>query len=795
MTGGARGIGRSVAEGLARIGAAVAVVDKRALGEQVVAEIEAMGGRAIFVHQDICLDGGIASAIEACRMQLGPVDILVNNAAEFGVRALVESSEEDWDYTLGTNLRACVTGMRKVLPAMLLRQRGVVLNLIAPSGIAYASEMSASKAALRSLTVSTAAEVGVSAGVSVFGFQPGLVATELVRDVFPQYTERLGIGFAEYVEQTRPNPGYPGLMPVHHCGAAIVHCLVHAERHHGLTADAFGSLVGAGIIDGVERGASAPSDTVNVDRLRESVRATRQANAELQDAVATRTKALRRLVSVFRSSSAAFILIDANGRIASWNPAAKGLFGYSEPDVIGRTPDLLVPAHERGRFEQAVARMAEGGHVAPFDAIRLHQDGSELEVNVVPSGVFDALGQFLGISIIVLDISSRRTAERALAAVQDELRQQTKMAAMGQLAGGVAHDVNNMLQVVLSSATQVLEALGENHEQASLLQDALGAGRRTQALAQQLLTFSRKEPINPEILEIDAVIIDMERLLRRTLGSHIHIHMQLAGPGHRVQIDRGQLEQCVLNLALNAKDAMASGGNLVFETRALRVGPGGDETNLKLTVGEYVLLRVRDDGAGMTPDVAASAFEPFFTTKPVGQGTGMGLATVYGVVHGVSGGVGIQSRRGRGTTVEIAILRARRVARKAREPRRREPSRFDILLVEDEPLVRRSTRRILVRAGYRVLEAESAESALPLVREHHQTIALMITDIVMPGWSGPELAREVAGRYPDIAILFISGYADDPGVLIGYQGFGEVLAKPFSAKDLLLRMKVLLGQK
>ena len=775
ITGGARGIGREVAAGLVHLGAKVAILDKRASVHDVAESLSAAGGTVLPLVGDICLEGVLEEGLARCEETLGPPDILVNNAVEFEVRAVRELSVEDWDYTLGTNVRACLVAIQAVLGGMLERGHGVILNMVAPSGIAFAADMSASKAALRSLMVSVAAEVGEDSGVAVYGFLPGLVATELVRENFPLYSERLGLSFRDYVLQTRPNPGYPGLMPASHCGAAVVHTLVHAETHHGLVADAYAPLIAVGLVDADDEDAGDTADRGNAARLRDEVREVRRQNERLGREVLRASNELRTLASIVESSGDAIVTADVKGCITSWNHGAADLFGYSADEVLGQPISLLSRPQDlelqRAQFLQALRELP-----APFDAVRVHKDGSPIDVNLALSILRNAAGEVRGTAAIIRDIRARKASETRLAAAQTQLRQQARMAAMGKLAGGIAHDFNNMLMVILASNESVLDALGEDHPLAGELQDALGAARRTRALTKQLLTFSRKEPINRQLLDLDEVVRDTHRLLARILAEDIHVALELGGPGLDILMDRHQLEQVILNLAVNARDAMPDGGWLTLSTAS---------------AGDLVELRVRDTGLGMTPEVKARAFEPFFTTKDQGKGSGMGLAMVYGIVHGLDGSIRVESAPGAGAEFRLLMPRAP-VIRPAKPERQEHEVRAQaILLVEDEPLVRRVTRRMLRRSEFTVLEADCAETALGVLKEHAADISVMVTDIVMPGWSGPELAKEVARLYPHIGILYISGYADDPGLLRSFNTEGRLLAKPFTVEALLERIRAL----
>lgn len=549
VTGAASGIGCQTALGLAYAGAKVAMIDRLPHGADTARLIVDAGGEATFVQGDVRTPGVLAELFETTCSQLGPVDILLNNAVEFPIHGFFEMSLGQWEDTFATNLHAPLVAMRTVLPLMISRGAGVIVNMIAPSGLAHAADMSASKAALRSLLISLAAEIQPSAGVQVFGFLPALVATPLVKAVFSLYAARLGLSFAEYVATMRPNPGYEGLMPAEHCAASLVHSIVHAIDHHGRIVVPFEPLFAAGIIKrpsdppmlGGDEGLAA---ITNVDRLRNYVRDIHSADVEL------------------------------------------------DRQVQQRTLELQEQLAER--------RIAEGqAQIALRELEKAHDN---------------------------------------LKKTQECLHQSETLAAMGQLAGGVAHDFNEMLMVILSSAGAVLEDLGKDHPAATELAHIIEAGTRSKELTKQLLTFSGKRSVAPEVLDLSEVVQATHGLLKRRIGTNITIVLERKTTGVRVLMDRRQLEQVLLNLGVNARDAMPDGGELCFQIEGGWYG--AEELNgADLPGGSYAKLTVRDTGVGMSSELQGRAFERFFTTKDVGEGIGMGLAIVHGIVRSVGGDI------------------------------------------------------------------------------------------------------------------------------------------------------------
>jgi signal transduction histidine kinase/CheY-like chemotaxis protein len=386
--------------------------------------------------------------------------------------------------------------------------------------------------------------------------------------------------------------------------------------------------------------------------------------------------------------------------------------------------------------------------------------------------------------------------------LEAQLRQAQKMEAVGRLAGGVAHDFNNLLMVIGSHARFALDALPPASPVREEIEAIDEASRRAATLTRQLLAFSRKQILKPEVLELNAVVRGLEPMLRRLIGEDITVHSQLAPRLDMVLADPAQLEQVLVNLALNARDAMSAGGRLTIETANVDVCPTGAVAGPQpgdepLPAGPYVRLTVRDTGAGMSAETQARAFEPFFTTKETGKGTGLGLATVYGIVRQSGGAVRVASAPGEGTTFEIDLPRAAACPANGSDGADAAVAGAGtetVMLVEDEPQVRAIVRRLLARRGYTVLEAADGHEALRIAADAAApTIDLVVTDMVMPEMSGRDFADRLAVRRPGVRVLFMSGYTDDEIIRRGLLRPGMAfLEKPFSSDRLLAAVRAAL---
>jgi signal transduction histidine kinase/ActR/RegA family two-component response regulator len=382
----------------------------------------------------------------------------------------------------------------------------------------------------------------------------------------------------------------------------------------------------------------------------------------------------------------------------------------------------------------------------------------------------------------MIDLTARKELEA-------QFRQAQKMEAVGRLAGGVAHDFNNLLMVITIHAELARAELDAKHPAAADLEEIGRATTRAAALTRQLLAFSRKQILTPHVLDLNAVVAGLEPMLHRLIGEDIAVVTRLAPELGLVLADPGQLEQVLVNLAVNARDAMPHGGTLTIATTNTELGERVRGYPAAVVPGSYVTLTVTDTGCGMSPEVQGRIFEPFYTTKPIGEGSGLGLSTVYGIVQQSGGHIGVESAPGRGTTFRLYLPR---IAQEAETPRpgaaaitERLRGTETVLLVEDEEAVRRLARRVLERQGYTVLEARNGRDAVALVATHERPIDLVLTDMVMPEMSARALVEELAAARPTLRVLYMSGYTDDEILRRGLLGPDtSLLSKPFTADAL-----------
>jgi PAS domain S-box-containing protein len=551
-----------------------------------------------------------------------------------------------------------------------------------------------------------------------------------------------------------------------------------------------------------------PDGTVRVVREHAAVR--RGDDGVVRDVVGTAQDVTERAVAeaAVRASEARFralvehttelfTIVSAEGVVVYGSPAYLRLLGFS-PDVVqGRDALALVHPDDLPAVRAVLdALLAEPGAVRRAEYRVRHRDGSWRTVN--------SIGQSLlhepAVAAVVVN-SRDVTEERAL---QARLRQAQRMEAVGQLAGGVAHDFNNLLQVIQSHARFAIEALPYNSPVRADLTALEEAGERAVSLTRQLLAYSRRQMLQPRVLDLNDVVRGLAPMLRRLIGEDVVIVTRLAPAPGTVTADPAQLEQVLVNLAINARDAMPGGGTLTIETAPVDVGATHAHASSAPPAhedapppGAYVRLRVADTGSGMDEATRARAFEPFFTTKGVGHGTGLGLSTVYGTVRQSGGWARITSAPGAGTTIEIDLPRTDAPARPPAPTPRLAPrgGAGTVLVVEDEVAVRRVVRRILAPHGHTVLEAADGRDALAVLAAYDGPIDLVLTDVVMPGLSGRALATQIAAERPGTAVLFMSGYTDDEIVRRDLAVPGAaVLEKPFTPDDLLAAVDAALGR-
>ena len=478
----------------------------------------------------------------------------------------------------------------------------------------------------------------------------------------------------------------------------------------------------------------------------------------------------------------AIYMLDATGHVASWDPGAERFKGYRAEEILGQhfsrfyTPEdraadlparVLQTAAAEGRFE------SEGW--------RVRKDGSQFWAHVIVDAIYDDSGRVIGFAKVTRDLTERREAAQALAQTKEELLQSQKMEAIGRLTGGVAHDFNNLLMAITGSLELLRKRVPEDPRLTRLIDNAMQGAQRGASLTQRMLAFARRQELRPDLVDIGTLISNMTDLIARSLGPAIEIETYTVGPLHRVLIDANQLELAILNLAVNAKDAMPNGGRLVITARdevlTVRQGP--------LSPGRYVTLAFSDNGIGMDEETLAHATEPFFTTKGVGKGTGLGLAMVRGLTEQSGGTVTLASELGAGTTITLWLPESRSDAvetTSALEPERMEasaPRPLRILVVDDDFLVAMNTSAMLEDLGHEVIEVHSG----PLALEELKTdgFDLMITDQAMPQMTGIQLINAAHQTNPKLPVILATGYAELPP---GADTSIPRLSKPFFQADL-----------
>jgi two-component system cell cycle sensor histidine kinase/response regulator CckA len=467
------------------------------------------------------------------------------------------------------------------------------------------------------------------------------------------------------------------------------------------------------------------------------------------------------------------------------NEATCHHYGYSREEFLGMTIRDIRPTEEVPSLLRRIA--AEPAEHQESGVLRHRKkDGTLIEAEITSHPL--VFGGRRAQLVLALDVTERRQLEA-------QLRQSQKMEAVGTLAGGVAHDFNNLLTTILGYSGLVLEQLREEDPLREEIREIQRAGERAADLTRQLLAFSRKQVLAPVVLGLNAIVVDMEKMLRRLIGEDVDLTAMLAPDLWSVQADPGQIEQVIVNLIVNARDAMKRGGKVTIETRNINLDDSYLRSHGYVRLGEYVCLSVTDTGTGMDPQTRSRIFEPFFTTKAPGKGTGLGLSTVYGIVKQSGGSIEVYSEPGRGTSFKVYLPRALAAEKPAAPHVRPSPLGGSeiVLLVEDEEAVRRLARLVLEKSGYAVLEAGSAEDAQSIVASHAGAIDLLLTDSVMPGMSGPDLARTLRSERPELRVLFMSGYTDDAIVRHGLLTASEAfLQKPFTPEGLARKVREVL---
>ncbi|HYT63909.1 MAG TPA: PAS domain S-box protein [Gemmatimonadales bacterium] len=475
----------------------------------------------------------------------------------------------------------------------------------------------------------------------------------------------------------------------------------------------------------------------------------------------------------------------AGARIAECNDAMARMYGFKEArDLVGTRLAELHNVNDPTNREQIRSFIRAGYRVSNSETREHDRDGRpRVFLNNVVGFIED--GHLVRVWGTQRDVTDQRHLE-------EQFRQSQKMEAVGQLAGGIAHDFNNLLTAILGNTQLLLRELPPGDSKRGDVEEIRKASERAASLTRQLLAYSRRQMLQPVVLDLNVVVAEMDKLLRRLIGEHIALVTVLAPDLGRVKADPNQLEQVIVNLAVNARDAMPEGGKLTIETANVDLDEGFAQAHLGSVPGAYAMLAVTDTGSGMDATVRAHLFEPFFTTKEVGKGTGLGLATVYGIVKQSDGYISVYSEPGHGSSFKIYLPRVATPAGAAAGPQKGGPARGTetVLVVEDEPAVLSLSRRALEAQGYVVLAASDAAAALRVVERHGGMIHLLLTDVVMPGLSGRELADQLAGQRPGIRVLYMSGYPGDAVVQHGTLPTGSAfLQKPFSPDGLARKVR------
>ena len=523
------------------------------------------------------------------------------------------------------------------------------------------------------------------------------------------------------------------------------------------------------------------------------------------------------LAAIVQSSDDAIISKTLDGIVTSWNKGAEAIFGYSSAEMIGQPITRLFPPDRLKEEDLILARIRRGDGVEHFETVRRRKDGCEIDVSVTISPVRDGAGRIVGASKIARDITEKKRAEAALRDLNERLEQRVaerthelaeannrlltetaererteaallqarKMEAIGQLVSGLAHDFNNLLAAILGNL-ELLEMRLDDDHLLKLVQAAARSARHGAKLNEQLLAFSRKQHLSPKPVDLNELVLGSQDLLRRSLGGTVEVSTALASDLWPAFVDPHQLELVVLNLAINARDAMPAGGRVTIETR--NVQSSESDKPAELPPGDFVLVSVSDTGIGMSPEVLARACEPFFTTKEPGKGSGLGLAQVYGLAQQSGGGLRMTSTPGQGATVDVYLPRSLVRPHKASEtiePAGREAltRRAKVLVVDDNQDVRDVIIAYLETLGYRTEQAASGRDALALLAGNAGSLDLLLADYAMPGMSGADLARAVRAQWPELPVVVITGYADTER-FDGQLDDAVLLRKPFRIQNL-----------
>jgi two-component system, cell cycle sensor histidine kinase and response regulator CckA len=501
-------------------------------------------------------------------------------------------------------------------------------------------------------------------------------------------------------------------------------------------------------------------------------------------------KMLSHMATVLEQMAELVVVTDLEGRIVMANDACQRISGYSRDELLGKTTRIFKSGQHSPEFFETMWKSILQGETWSGQITNRKKDGNLAQESMTISPVRDKEGKIINFVSIRRDISKQLTLE-------EQIRHSQKMESIGRLAGGVAHDFNNLLTVINGTSELLLYDLPADSPARIQVKEILHAGTRAAQLTRQLLTFSRRQVVAPQSCNINTVVAEMKSLLQRLIGENIKLLSALDPTLQKTEIDPGQLEQIIVNLAVNARDAMPEGGTLILETANVELDEGYTSRHVGMKPGRYVMLAVTDTGKGIPPEIRSKIFEPFFTTKEIGKGTGLGLSTVYGIVESYNGNIWVYSELGKGTVFKIyfpASTSPHDIARTINAPVELNGENQVVLLVEDEESVRRLGKTILERAGYQVYAARDGKEALEVITSTSQKIDLLITDVVMPKMSGRQLVEKVQQLIPQVKVLFISGYTDQIFAHTNDLAPGMAFVqKPFSTEEILKKIRLVLN--
>jgi len=566
------------------------------------------------------------------------------------------------------------------------------------------------------------------------------------------------------------------------------------KEYSGLRAAALkGEIIAAREVRARKKDGSTILASVSISPLRDATGEIRGAMDMLLDITSQKEAEGQLLLQATALESAAngVVITDTAGKILWLNPSFTALTGFSAEEATGQAYNILNSGEHPKSFFEQMWKTILAGQVWHGEVANRRKDGTLFTVEQTITPVRNERGDIARFVAIMQDVTEKKKLEQ-------QLNQAQKMESVGRLAGGVAHDFNNLLSVIIGYSEILMEHPGFDSHALRLAEEIKRAGGRAATLTRQLLAFSRQQVLEPRVLNLNTIVTDMQKMLRRLIGEDVEIHAKLEGDLGRVKADPGQIEQIIINLAVNARDAMPQGGKLTIETSNVELDESYAAQHPPATPGRYVLLAMADTGMGMNREIKARIFEPFFTTKELGKGTGLGLSTVYGIVKQSGGYIWVYSEPGQGSVFKVYLPRVDQPvepllpAELAVESLRGTET---ILVVEDEDTLRTLIRTLLEQSGYTVMEAKSGADALQAAQEHDAAIQLLLTDVIMPGLSGPAVAERLAHTHPKTKVLYMSGYTDtfatDRGLLAGA---ATLVHKPFTRKDLLRKVREVLGR-